>query len=77
MTVGKLLCNRVASEVDISEAGHPAQVLELVYLLDVISFEIQHLQVLSQTDVEKLLYGVVRDVELLQLLKGLDALDFF
>ena len=49
----------------------------MLHLTDVVSFEVENGQVFAETDVEEVIDGVVRDVELFKLLEGLNALSLF
>ena len=74
LVVCELFGDRVLPEVYVCEAGHAAQVLDLVHRRDAVALQVQYGQVLAQTDVEQVFQRVIRNVELLQLLEGLDTL---
>lgn len=70
------LGDRVGFERDICEFLASAQIVQLVETLDIVTFEVQYAQVLEETDVEKFIYIVEIQIEFLQVLEGLYALDF-
>ena len=75
--VARLATDRVILQVQIHEALHPLEVVQLVELAELIALEIKDVQVLQEADVKQIVNLIVRDVELLQLLEGTDALHFF
>lgn len=68
--------DRVGFKRDIREFLASAQVVQLVKILDIVAFKVKNTQVLKETDVEKFIYVVEVQIELLQVLESLDALDF-
>jgi hypothetical protein len=74
LVVGDLLLDGVVSEVDVGELLAASEVEELVKVLDCVALEVEHGQVLEEADVEQLVDVVVREVQLLQVLKRLDTL---
>jgi hypothetical protein len=70
------LSDRVGFERDICEFLASAQVVQLVETFHIVTFEVKYAQVLEETDVEKFIDVVEIQIEFLQVLKGLDALDF-
>ena len=65
LVVREFLGDWILAEIDIREAWHSPQVLQLVDIADIVALEVEDLQVLRKTDIEQLLDRVVRDVELL------------
>jgi hypothetical protein len=53
------------------------KVIKLVYALEVVSLEVKHCEMLDETNIEQIIYLVIADVKLFQLLEGLDALHVF
>jgi len=75
LVVGELLLHGVAAQVEVCQLSAPAEVVELVEAADAVALEVQHGQVLQEADVEELGDLVETEVQLLQVLEGLDALD--
>ena len=70
------MSDRVGFEGDICEFLASAKVVKLVETLHIVTFKVKYAQVLEETDVEKFIDVVEIQIEFLQVLKGLDALDF-
>lgn len=51
--------------------------MQLFELGDVVALEVKDGQVIKKAEVEQIVYFIVRDIELLEVEKGLDALHFF
>jgi len=77
LVVGESVGDWIGFQVELGKARHAAQVLKLVCIAYIVAFHVQNLKVAGHTNIEHVVYAVVRKVELLKLLKSLNALDLF
>ena len=77
--VGQVIAgfDRILLEVDIGEHRQRLQVAKLVDTVNIVAFHVEYSQMFQERNIKKVLKLVERNVQFLQLLKSLNALNFF